>query len=142
MTPTEIKAKITDLVISYTGGVIEGEFKTVLNDIVDSLGTGGGASLLVIEEPKTASFNVVDVDAFKLYVVNSASAVTITIPSGLTAGNWWEVLNIGTGQVSFAASGSTIISPDNRLKIRARYSTARIIARASNQISLGGDLVL
>lgn len=97
----------------------------------------------IAEVSKTASFSVADADAFKLYVINSASAVTITLPTALTAGNWWEFLNIGTGQVTFAAGASaTVISSDSRLKIRAQYSYARAILRASNQYSLGGDLVL
>lgn len=97
----------------------------------------------VTEVSKTASFSVTDADAFKLIVINSSSAVTVTLPTALTAGNWWEFLNIGTGQVTFAAGTSaTVISPDSRLKIRAQYSYARAILRASNQFSLGGDLVL
>lgn len=98
--------------------------------------------LSVKEVSKTGSFTISNTEAYCLYVINSASAVTVTVPSGLTAGNWWEFLNIGAGLVTYAASGSTIVSPDTRLKIRARYSYARAIARASNVVSLGGDLVL
>ena len=96
----------------------------------------------ITEYPKTASFSVSNAENLGLYVINSASAITITLPSGLATGNMWEFLNIGTGIITFLASGSTIISPDNRLKIRTQYSSCRVIARASNQLSLGGDLAL
>lgn len=101
------------------------------------------ANLDMVEVPKTASFAVSLADSGKLYVINSASAVVVTFPTAMTAGKWWEFLSIGTGAVSFVAgSSATLISPDSRLKLRTQYSTARVIARASNQGSLGGDIVL
>lgn len=104
---------------------------------------GGALNLDIVEVVKTASFSVALADSGKTYVINSASAVVVTYPTGLPAGKWWEFLSIGSGAVSFVAGASaTLISPDNRLKLRTQYSTARIIARASNQGSLGGDIVL
>lgn len=101
------------------------------------------ANLDIVEVSKTASFTVALADAGKTYVINSASAVVVTFPTAMTAGKWWEFLSIGAGAVTFIAGASaTLISPDNRLKLRAQYSTARIFARASNQGSLGGDIVL
>lgn len=107
-----------------------------INEVKSSL------ALDVVEIVKTASFTVAEADKHSLYVVNSSSAVTITLPTGLTAGIWWEVLNIGTGTVAFAAgSGAAIISADNRKTIRTTYGYARVICRTSN-FSLGGDLIL
>lgn len=101
------------------------------------------SNLNVIEVNKTNSFSVSDADKFKLYVINSAGAVTVTVPTGLTPGYWWEFLNIGAGQVSFInGGGASLISPDSRKKLRAQYSYARVIARSSGQTSLGGDIVL
>lgn len=142
LTKAELKQKITDLVMSYVGGLTETKFKTLLNDIVDSIGTGS-ATLSIVEEPKTANFSITDADAFKLYVINSASAVSVTVPTGLTAGNWWGFFNIGTGVVSFvSATGVTIQSADNRKKLRTQFSFARAVARANDQNALGGDIVL
>lgn len=142
MTPAEIKSQIAALVPNFFGGFIESRIKSVLNNIVDNMGSAG-ASLLITEVPKTASFSISDTDKFCLYVINSSSAVVVTFPTALTAGNWWEVVSVGTGAVSFiAGSSATIVSPDSRLKLRTQYSQARIIARASNQGVLGGDIVL
>lgn len=100
-------------------------------------------NLDIAEVSKTASFTVSLTDSGKLYVINSSSAVVVTFPTGMTAGKWWEFISIGTGSVSFVAgSSATLISPDNRLKLRAQYSQARIVARASNQGALGGDIIL
>lgn len=141
MTPTELKSQIAALVFSYTGGLDESAMKSLLDNIVDSMGTA--TSLDVAEVPKIANFTAAETDKTKLYIINSSSAITITLPTGITAGVWWEFLRVGTGAVTFVAgSGATIISADNRLKIRSQYSYARAIVRAGNQFSLGGDLVL
>ena len=145
LTPQEIKDKITALYTSYVGGFLIVEIKEVLNNIADALGTssGGVANLDIVEVPKTASFSIADADQYKRYVVNSSSAVVITVPSGLTSGKWWEIERKGTGAVSFINGvGATITSPDNRLKLRARYSTARVVAGVSSNSSLEGDIVL
>ncbi|PIF30756.1 lysophospholipase L1-like esterase [Flavobacterium sp. 9] len=100
-------------------------------------------NLDISEVSKTASFTVSLTDSTKLYVINSSSTVVVTFPTGMTSGKWWEFISIGTGTVSFVAgSSATLISPDNRLKLRAQYSQARIVARVSNQGALGGDIVL
>ncbi|TPG42005.1 GDSL-type esterase/lipase family protein [Flavobacterium pectinovorum] len=100
-------------------------------------------NLDITEVSKIASFTVSLTDSGKLYVINSSSAVVVTFPTGITAGKWWEFISIGTGAVSFVAgSNATLISPDNRLKLRAQYSQARILARALNQGALGGDIIL
>lgn len=100
-------------------------------------------TLDVVEVSKTASFTVALADAGKTYVINSSSAVIVTFPTAMTAGKWWEIISVGTGAVSFVAGASaTLVSPDSRLKLRTQYSQARIVARASNQGVLGGDIVL
>lgn len=97
----------------------------------------------ITEVPKTGSFTVDAADAYKLYVINSASAVTVTFPTGLSAGLWWDFITIGTGTVTFVAgSSATLVSADSRLKLRTQYSACRIVARGSNQGLLTGDIVL
>lgn len=97
----------------------------------------------IVEVSKTGSFTVDAGDAYKLYVINSGSAVTVTFPTSMSAGLWWDFVSIGTGAVSFVAgSSATLVSADSRLKLRAQYSACRIVARGSNQGLLTGDIVL
>lgn len=97
----------------------------------------------IVEASKTGSFTVDAADAYKLYVINSGSAVTVTFPTSMSAGLWWDFVSIGTGAVSFVAgSSATLVSADSRLKLRAQYSACRIVARGSNQGLLTGDIVL
>jgi len=106
-----------------------------------------GASILTSNvrlagvDEKTANYTLVVGDASKLISVNSASNLTVTVPSGVfTAGDVIYVTRTGTGTVTIAASGTTLLSADSRLKLRVRYSTAAIICTALNTFRITGDL--
>jgi hypothetical protein len=92
-------------------------------------------------DEKTGSYTLVAGDASKVINVNSSSNLTVTVPSGVfTTGDVIYVTRSGTGTVTIAASGTTLTSPDNYLKLRVRYSSAAIICTASNTFRVVGDL--
>lgn len=146
LTTTQIKQKITDLVVSFVGGFNGSAVKEVMNDIVDAIGnqSGGGVADLDIETvPKPASFSIVETDQYKRYSADSVSDIVVTLTPGVTVGKWFEIKRKNTGNVSFVGgAGVTIESPDNRLKLRARYSTARVIVSGANIYSIEGDTVI
>jgi hypothetical protein len=72
-------------------------------------------------------------------VLDNASAVTVTVPSGLGAGFNCSFVQKGAGQVSFAASSTTINNRQSHTKINAQYGVASIVAYAADTFVLAGD---
>jgi hypothetical protein len=73
---------------------------------------------------------------------NSSTAGTVTIPSGIFAsGSVITVVQTGTGQLTFTASGTTLNSQGGKLKLNGQYASAQIICTASNTFLLVGNLV-
>ena len=78
-------------------------------------------------------------DNGKVVVLDNASAVTVTVPSGLGAGFNCSFVQKGAGQVSFSASGTTINNRQSHTKINAQYGVASIVAYAADTFVLAGD---
>lgn len=77
-----------------------------------------------------------------LIVLTAGTATTVTIASTALAVNQRiDFIQQGTGQVTFAAgAGATLVSPDSKLKTRARYSAVSVVCIASGSFVLVGDL--
>ena len=78
-------------------------------------------------------------DAGKVITCNNASAVTVTVPSGLGAGFNCSVIQKGAGQVSFTASSTTINNRQSHTKIAGQHGVASLIATAADVFVLAGD---
>jgi hypothetical protein len=154
-TPSDVSASssttFTNKTISLANNTVTGttaQFNTALSD--GSFATLAGAETLTSKnvrlagvDEKTANYTLVASDAGKLISVNSASNLTVTVPSGVfSAGDVIYVTRTGTGTVTIAASGTTITSPDSQLKLRVRYSSGAIICTASNTFRVVGDLAV
>ena len=87
------------------------------------------------------SYSLVAGDVGKLVTLTNASAITLTVPSGLGLSNGTRIdlAQLGAGQVTVAASGTTINASPG-LKLRAQYSAATLIQTATNTFLLVGDL--
>lgn len=76
--------------------------------------------------------------------MNAAGAVTLTIPAnaqpGFFKGNVIEVVQTGTGQVTFAAGSGVTLRTPRSFTTRTQYSTVRARQTAANQWILEGDL--
>ena len=87
------------------------------------------------------TYSLLASDAGKLVTLSNASAITLTVPSGLglATGQRIDIAQLGAGQVTVAASGTTINSTPG-LKLRAQYSAASLIVTGTNTFLLVGDL--
>jgi hypothetical protein len=87
------------------------------------------------------TYSVLAADVGKLVTLSNASAVTLTVPSGLgwAVGQRVDLAQLGAGQVTVAASGTTVNATPG-LKLRAQYSAASLICLATNTYLLVGDL--
>lgn len=87
------------------------------------------------------SYGLVASDVGKLVTLTNASAITLTVPTGLgwTAGQRVDLAQLGAGQVTLSASGTTLYYTPTA-KLRAQYSAASLICLSTNTYLIVGDL--
>jgi hypothetical protein len=87
------------------------------------------------------SYTLVASDLGKLVTLTNASAIALTVPSGLglLAGQRIDLAQRGAGQVTVAGSGATVNATPG-LKFRAQYSYASLVCVATDTYDLVGDL--
>jgi hypothetical protein len=96
---------------------------------------------------QAAAYELVLADNGKMVEVSNASAVTVSIPTNSTAafatGAQITILQTGVGQVTIAATtpGTTTVNGSPGLKLRAQWSSAVCIKRATDSWVVLGDLV-
>lgn len=72
-------------------------------------------------------------------MVNSATPVTITIPSGMVSGFNFSVVQVGAGQVTIATSGGPTIQGRNGLKTAGQYARININQYNKTAYVVSGD---
>ena len=92
----------------------------------------------------TSSTTLVLSDAGGVVEMNSATAVSLTIPAMASVpwvrGQMVEVVQLGAGQVTFVPDTGVTLRTPRSLTTRAQYSTVRLRMRGSNEWVLDGDL--
>jgi hypothetical protein len=79
-------------------------------------------------------------DNGKIVVFTSASAVTLTIPAGLTPRFTCSIVQYGVGQVTVAAgAGVTLRLRGSTNKTGGQYAIASLISVVTNEYILAGD---
>lgn len=93
---------------------------------------------------QTASYTLVLSDASKLVEISNASANNLTVPLNATVaypvGTQIDILQTGAGQMTVVATGGVTINGTPGLKLRAQWSAATLIKRATDTWVLVGDL--
>jgi hypothetical protein len=92
-----------------------------------------------INDQTGTAYTLLSSDNGKVVVLDNASAVTVTVPSGLGAGFNCSFVQKGAGQVSFSASSTTINNRQSHTKINAQYGVASLVAYADDTFVLAGD---
>lgn len=127
---------------SVTGGV-SGPVSSVDNTISRWNGTSGdsiqGSNIAVSDSDEISGFKtlfnnqtgttytLVSGDTGKTVTLNNSSAITCTLPNNLSIGFTCEIIQKGTGQVTFsAASGATLTNRSSHTKIAGRYGAVRL----------------
>lgn len=94
---------------------------------------------LTLNAQTGTAYTLVASDASKLVTLNNASAITLTIPSGIfIVGQVINIQQIGAGQVTVVGSGTTFTGTGTAL--RNQYSAASIICTGTNTFTLIGDI--
>jgi protein involved in polysaccharide export with SLBB domain len=93
---------------------------------------------------QTASYTLVLADKDKMVEVNVSSANNLTIPPessvNFPVGTQISILQTGTGQTTLVAGSGVTVNATPGLKLRARWSSATLVKRASNTWVALGDL--
>ena len=83
-------------------------------------------------------------DKDKLVEMNNASANNLTVPPNssvaFAVGSQIRILQIGAGQTTVVAGAGVTINSTPGLKLRAQWSSATLIKRATDTWVLIGDL--
>lgn len=91
---------------------------------------------------KTGSYTLQDADKSSLIVVNSASAVTITVPEtsteAIAAGTNWTIYNINSGDVTIAKEGSDVLNGNTLVAQGAFATVIKRIAGSPNTYDVSG----
>ncbi len=94
----------------------------------------------MIDTSRNASFSLAAADNNKLFFINSASSVTVTVPATLPVGFSCQLIQTGTGTISFAGSGTTLNSA-NGLTTRAANSVIGLVMNSATTGYVFGDTI-
>lgn len=106
--------------------------------------TGNGTSSTLsnfstVINDQTTSYTLTNADNGKIITFNSASAVTVTVPS-LSVGFNCMILQKGAGQVTLSASGVTIYNRYSFTKTAGQYSVMNVVCIESLKYVSSGDM--
>jgi len=85
------------------------------------------------------AYTLLSSDAGKVVVCDNASAIALTVPSGLGAGFTCSVVQKGAGQITFTASSTTINNRQSHTKMAGQHGVATLISTATDVFVLAGD---
>lgn len=91
------------------------------------------------------SYTIVATDAGKFVTLDNAAAITLTIPTGWSAGTGSivHVMQRGAGQVTISgAGGVTVRTQGSKNKIRGQYGVASLLYLGSNEWVIFGNLAV
>lgn len=139
-TTLTIGSAATVLNLGASSGVGTTAIKNSASVAGDLTITGNLIGGTVLNE-QTDSYSLLSSDNGKTVTLNKSTVVNLTVPSGLglTAGHRIDIIQLGAGQVTVVASGTTVNGTPG-LKLRAQYSAASLLCVGTNSYVLIGDL--
>ena len=94
---------------------------------------------LIIDNSKNVSFSLATTDNNKLFLINSAIAVSVTVPS-LAIGFSCQFIQLGAGAITLTASGTSLNSA-NGLSSRTTNSVIGLIMNSLTNGYVFGDTI-
>jgi len=147
---TQLDAKqVGNINVSTTElGYLDGVTSAIQTQIDTKLASATAATtyapLNLVTSAQTASYTLVLADAGDLVEVSNASANNLTVPLNSSVafpvGTQINILQTGAGQTTVVATGGVTINATPGLKLRAQWSSATLIKRATDTWVLVGDL--
>ena len=119
--------------ISYTAGNVSTTGALTGGNSDTSSISGFTANITTV----SANYIITAADNGKVIQSTSATAITITIPSGLPAGFNCTVVQMGAGQITFTG---TYFNRGNFNKTASQYAIVSILHMGSNNIIVSGEM--
>jgi hypothetical protein len=95
---------------------------------------------LIIDNSKNAGFTLAAADNNKVFLITSASAITVTVPSTLPVGFSCQIIQGGAGAITIAGSGVTLNS-SNGFVTRATNSVIGLVMNSTTTGFVMGDTI-
>lgn len=99
------------------------------------------ANGLIIDNSKSASFTLSSSDNNKIFLISSASTLTITVPNSLPVGFSCQIIQGSTGQLVLAAGTGVTLNSANGLSTRAINSVIGLVMNTSTTGFVFGDSI-
>lgn len=122
--------------ISFTTGNVSTTGNLTGGSSTSSKLSGFGAVVTL----KTAGFTLAAADNGSIINMNSSSAVTITIPTGLPDGFNCMIFQSGAGQITFSGNGLTPINRNGYTKSIGQNALVTILHLGANSVIISGEL--
>ncbi|MDB2657933.1 hypothetical protein N9Y73_01580, partial [Flavobacteriaceae bacterium] len=126
-------------------GTLNVDEAVTLDSTLDVTGnvTSSGGSIsgfdAALNDQTSTSYTLQSSDNGKVVTLNNASAITLTIPSGLGDGFNCLIVQKGDGQISLTASGTTLINRQSHSKTAGKYAVLSIVNIGSDTLIVAGD---
>lgn len=95
---------------------------------------------LIIDNSKNAGFTLAAADNNKVFLITSASAITVTVPNSLPIGFSCQIIQGGVGAITIAGSGVTLNS-SNGFVTRATNSVIGLVMNSTTTGFVMGDSI-
>ena len=144
--PTYIYDSATDTWIPVSGpqGADGATGPTGPTGATGATGPTGPVASLTQNAQTGTTYTLVLTDKDKLVELSNASAITLTVPTNASVafpvGAEVNLLQTGAGQVTVAGAGGVTVNATPGLKLRAQWSGATLVKRATDTWVLLGDL--
>jgi len=119
--------------ISYTAGNVSTTGNLTGGNASTSTISGFAANVVSI----AANYSITAADNGKVIQSTSASAITLTVPTGLPTGFNCTVIQMGAGQITFSG---TYLNRTGFTKTASQYAVVSILHLGSNSIILTGEM--
>jgi hypothetical protein len=132
-------------VMTTVEGTLNVDEAVTLDSTLDVTGnvTSSGGSIsgfdAALNDQTSTSYTLQSSDNGKVVTLDNASAITLTIPSGLGDGFNCLIVQKGNGQISLTASGTNLINRQNHSKTAGRYAVLSIVNIGSETLIVAGD---
>jgi hypothetical protein len=119
--------------LSYTLGNVSTTGNLTGGNVSSSTLSGFAANVATI----SAGYNLTAADNGKIIQSTSASAITVTIPTGLPTGFNCTIVQMGAGQITFSG---TYLNRTGFTKTASQYAVVSILHLGSNSIIVTGEM--
>jgi hypothetical protein len=96
---------------------------------------------LIVDSSNNTSFSVAASDNNKLFLINSSTAVTVTVPTGLPSGFACQFIQIGAGAIILRGGSGVTLNSASGFTTRVSNSAVGLVMSSSASGFVFGDTI-